>query len=117
MSNEKIHSLLGLCARARKLVTGEELVIKEVRTGKVKLVIMANDASERTKKTVRNKCSFYEVPLQEFGERTALGQAIGKEARVIIGISDAGFAKSLKKLIAEHVSEFGGYVDGENSRP
>jgi ribosomal protein L7Ae-like RNA K-turn-binding protein len=43
-------SLLGLCARARMLVTGEELVIKGVRNKSVALVIVANDASDGTKK-------------------------------------------------------------------
>lgn len=49
-TKDRILNLLGLAMRARKLVTGEELVINEVRRGKVRLVILSEDASLNTKK-------------------------------------------------------------------
>lgn len=50
MSHIQWLSLLGLAARARKLVTGEELVVKDIRRKNVSLVLLANDASELTSK-------------------------------------------------------------------
>ena len=40
MNQPQWSSLLGLAYRARKVITGEELVIKEVRSGKAKLVLL-----------------------------------------------------------------------------
>lgn len=48
--NEQWISFLGLANRARKLISGEELVVREVRKQKAKLVLLASDASENTKK-------------------------------------------------------------------
>ncbi|EUJ60930.1 ribosomal protein L7Ae family [Listeria fleischmannii FSL S10-1203] len=48
--NDKALALLGLANRAKKLTTGEELVLKAVRREKAKLVIIAEDISERTAK-------------------------------------------------------------------
>lgn len=42
--------LLGLAARARKVVSGEELVVKEIRNNNAKLVILASDASNNSSK-------------------------------------------------------------------
>lgn len=50
MNKEKILQLLGLATRARKVVTGEELVIKEIQKGNAKLVILSSDASQNSRK-------------------------------------------------------------------
>lgn len=47
---EQISNLLGLATRARKTITGEELVVKEIRSQKAKLVVLSNDASKNTAK-------------------------------------------------------------------
>lgn len=47
---EQISNLLGLATRARKTITGEELVVKEIRSKKAKLVVLSNDASKNTAK-------------------------------------------------------------------
>ena len=57
----EIFQLLGMAARARKLITGEELVVKEVRSGNARLVIVSEDASKNTQKKVNDKCNFYNV--------------------------------------------------------
>lgn len=92
-------SLLGLANRARKIISGEELVIKEIRSGRAKLVLMAEDASENTTKKVTDKCNFYQVPLRTVTDRYSLGQAIGKEARVVVAVVDSGFANKLKQVL------------------
>lgn len=79
---------LGLITRARKLVTGEELVVKAIQKKKVYLVIVSEDASHNTKKKLQDKCNFYNVPLYFKGDREIIGRAIGKVERVVIGIED-----------------------------
>ncbi len=48
--NQKFLNLLGLAMRAGKLVTGEELTLKDIRANKAKFVFVAQDASENTRK-------------------------------------------------------------------
>ena len=97
----KIYQLLGLAARARKLTTGEELVVSDIRAKRAKLVILSNDASDNTKKKVSDKCNSYNVEKRAFGNREALGHAIGKESRVVLAVMDSGFAKKLSELLNE----------------
>lgn len=100
MSVEKCLSLLGLAARARKIISGEELVLKEVRSGKAKLVFLADDASDGTKKKITDKCKSYNVEVRMFTNRDHLGASIGKDSRVVVAVLDQGFAKKMKSLLA-----------------
>jgi len=97
---QQILQLLGLAARARMLISGEELVVKEIRN-KAKLVIISSDASDNTMKKIQDKCKSYNVELHVFGDRSDLGHATGKEARVVLAITDGGFAKKLSGLLNE----------------
>ncbi|WP_243386903.1 YlxQ family RNA-binding protein [Bacillus kexueae] len=90
---------LGLANRARKIISGEELVIKEVRNGRAKLVLLSKDASNNTSKKITDKCSYYGVPLVYVESREQLGQAIGKEQRVVVAVLDSGFASKLKTML------------------
>ena len=101
MNQNRWMSLLGLANRARKIISGEELVIKEVRSGRANLVILSKDASANTNKKITDKCKSYNVPICLVENRQDLGQAIGKEARVVVAIMDAGFAKKLSELLDE----------------
>lgn len=87
--------LLGLANRARKVVSGEELVLNEIRKQAAKLVILAADASEATHKKFRDKCKYYKIKCVQVGDREALGQAIGKQQRVVLAVTDEGFAAKL----------------------
>lgn len=88
-------SLLGLARRAGQVVTGEEAVLQTIRTKRARAVILAADASARTKKTVGNKCRFYHVPLLTVPDRIVLGRSIGQPERVLAAVTDDGFAKGL----------------------
>ena len=52
MTGEKIAGALGLCRRAGKMKIGCDTVIESINLGNSKLVIMASDISENTKKKV-----------------------------------------------------------------
>ncbi|MCD8501553.1 MAG: YlxQ family RNA-binding protein [Bacillaceae bacterium] len=99
MSHIQWLSLLGLAARARKLVTGEELVVKDIRRKNVSLVLLANDASELTSKKIIDKCKYYNVNVKVVADRSVLGTAIGKHERVVIGVTDSGFAKKILSIL------------------
>ncbi|ARD49333.1 50S ribosomal protein L7 [Sporosarcina sp. P37] len=106
-----IYQLLGMAARARKIVTGEDLAVQAVRSQNAQLVILSADASKNTMKKLTNKCNTYNVEKHVFGSREDLGHAIGKEARVVLALTDKGFAKKLSELLNDYNR---GWANDEN---
>ncbi len=99
-SNEdKIYSFLGLATRAGKLVSGDDSTLLELRRGNVKLVIVADDASENTKKLFKDKSSYRNVKYVYFSTKLQLGLAIGKAPRAAIGVKDTNFANKIMELM------------------
>ncbi len=56
MKQDNILSLLGIAAKARKVVSGESMTEQAVKESRAYLVVVAKDASENTKKLFRDKC-------------------------------------------------------------
>ena len=100
MNENKIYGYLGLAARGRKLVSGEFMTEKAVKEGSARLVILAEDASDNTKKMFGNICEFYQVPLYTMSNKELLGHAIGKQIRASLAVTDDGLAKAIKKQFA-----------------
>ncbi len=88
---------IGLCSRAGGLITGEEFVLEAIKKQSVLLVFLANDASDNTTKRIKDKTNTYNVDINIDFSTEELSKAIGKENRKVIGITDKGFAKLLKK--------------------
>ena len=105
MTVKKIFSLLGLGNKAGYIASGEFSTEKSVKEGKAELVIVASDASDNTKKMFTNMCTFYDVPLYYFGEKTELGHAIGKEFRASLAVNDRGMAQAIEKHLKSGVFE------------
>lgn len=61
------------------------------------LVLVAEDASENTRKKFRDMCDFYEVPVYVFGDKEELGKYCGKEFRASLAVQDENFAKAIMK--------------------
>lgn len=99
MSSNKVYSMVSLAKKAGKLVSGEFSVDNAGKSGAAKLIILATDASDRTKKSVTDMCRYYEVPCYFYGTKEELGRAIGKENRAQIAITDENFARGLKKIL------------------
>ena len=77
--------------------TGEDTVEKAIQKKEAKLVIIPEDASDNTKKKFQNMCDFYKVPIYFFEDKDTLGHAMGKEFRASLAVTDAGFAKGIRK--------------------
>lgn len=101
MRRNKIYSLLGIAMRGRKLVSGEHQTLEAVKKGSAMLVVIAEDASDNTKKRFSDKCTFYEVPVFRYGTREELGCAIGKDLRSSVCVCDAGLADAIIKQLRE----------------
>ncbi|WP_072526201.1 L7Ae/L30e/S12e/Gadd45 family ribosomal protein [Clostridium sp. Marseille-P3244] len=99
MNRDKILSLIGLAVKAGRCISGEVMTESETKSGKAKLVIVARDASDNTKKKFRDMCKFYRVPICFYGDKDTLGHAMGKEFRASLAILDEGFADGIQKEI------------------
>ncbi len=53
--------MIGLCMAAGGVTVGFDLILGEIRRGRVKFLLIARDASERTRKQLTDKCRYYNV--------------------------------------------------------
>ena len=89
--------MLGIAAKAGSVASGEFSTEKAVKEGRAYLVIVAQDASDNTKKMFSDMCTFYKVPIAFYSDKVSLGHAIGKEFRASLAVLDEGFGKQIQK--------------------
>ncbi|WP_057763738.1 L7Ae/L30e/S12e/Gadd45 family ribosomal protein [Companilactobacillus tucceti] len=94
----KFLGFLGIVLRSGNMVSGTDLTLQGIRNKSVKLVVMANDCSDRTKKDLTNKTEYYKVPLITEFTSYKIKKSIGKD-RKVIGITDLKMAKRLSELM------------------
>ena len=94
---DRMLNMLGLCARAGKLITGEKAVVQAVRGGGAFAVLLDGAASDNAVKAVGQACRTHGVPLART-EPFALGDAIGKPSRMAAAITDGRMAARVMEL-------------------
>jgi ribosomal protein L7Ae-like RNA K-turn-binding protein len=94
---KKAFNLLGIATKSGNIASGEFSTEKAVKEHKAALVIVAEDASDNTKKMFTNMCTYYKVPIFFFGEKNDLGHAMGKEFRASLAVLDRGLANAIEK--------------------
>jgi len=99
INNKKILGLLGLSARARNITFGADSTEQEIEKSNIKLVVIAEDASDRTKKNFIEKCNKYNIPVFFYGSIEEISQAIGKPNKAIIGVKNINMAREIEKII------------------
>lgn len=98
-------SFLGIAKKAGKITVGCDSVMESVTTGRSRLVIMAGDISNNTKKAVLRCAQEYNVHTIIVREtKDELGFAVGKLAAVI-SVDDEGFARGLELRLADDKEE------------
>ena len=98
LNNKKILGLLGLATRARKICFGADSVELQMRKRKVQLVIVAEDASARTKEKFKDLGKEECIPIMIQETIETLSKAIGKSNKAIIGIEDSNIANEICKI-------------------
>lgn len=98
MINNKILGLIGLAARARKVCFGADSVEERINKNKVKMLIVAEDASQRTKDKFNKIAKEKNVPIIIKGEIELLSKAIGKSNKAIIGIEDINLSNEIQRI-------------------
>lgn len=95
----KVYGLLGITAKAGKILSGTDQVLEELVRHKVKLVIIAKDTSEKSIKNMKYYCDKEKVEMIVYGTIDENSKAIGKKNRAVIAIKDANLANSIKGII------------------
>lgn len=94
---DRVLNMLGLCARAGKLITGEKACVQAIRTGGAFAAVLDGAAAQNAVKAVTQACESHGVPLLRTGE-FALGEAIGKPSRMAAAVTDARMAARIIEL-------------------
>ena len=94
--------LLGLAARAGKLVYGTPMVCDALKDKKkIYYVFRAQGCSDNTCKRISDRCKYYGVELidVEF-DICEFARRLGKSGELaVVALCDESFAKGIKKLI------------------
>lgn len=101
---DRLLGAIGLCRRARKLICGTPLICAELhKGGSVCAVLAASDASENTKKKLKDKCKFYGVWLYLLPYTAEqLARAVGKDAPIsAVAVTDAQMYKAVQAGMSE----------------
>lgn len=89
---DKIYSMLGIARKGGKISIGFDVTCSEIKKNKSVLVMVAQDASEKTKKNIQYDCDKYNCKSIEYGEKELLGKCLGKKMVSVLSINDENIA-------------------------
>ena len=99
--DRQISSALSLCMKAGKLKTGDFASEKAMRTKAARLIILAGDASDNTKKKFISKAYYYKIPVYVYGCIAGLSHLTGVVNRAVFAVTDSGFAANIEKQLRD----------------
>jgi ribosomal protein L7Ae-like RNA K-turn-binding protein len=98
---DALAGLLGLGARGRRLVIGVAGVRARLQRGTVAAVVLARDASPRTREKVERLALARRVPVLVGPVAAQLGQSLGRAPVQAVGVEDRALARGLLRLAEE----------------
>ena len=99
--DRQIYSALSLCMKAGKLKTGDFAAEKAMREKEARLIILAGDASDNTKKKYINKAFYYKIPVYIYGCIDDLSHLTGVVNRAVFAVTDSGFAANIERRLRD----------------
>ena len=97
--HDKVYSFLGLIQKSGLISSGDDTVERDIKKHTCKLLVIAEDSSENTRKRFENMAKHHNVKYIYFGTKGELGGSIGKGERAVISIRDENLSKGfLNKL-------------------
>lgn len=98
----KLLNLIGLAKKAGKLEVGEEPVGAAARSKHARLILIASDAADNTRRRALHfgeagECICLEIPPT----KEDLGRALGRTSCALLALTDIGFAEAVAKKLAE----------------
>ena len=107
MANNGVTFALGLAQKAGKLASGDYAVRSALKNGKAKLLLVAADAAENSKKDMYFMAEMSDTPVVECLTRDELGWAIGKAKRTAVVVLDNSFVNMINNRPDFHKSVTG----------
>ncbi|MGM9661675.1 MAG: L7Ae/L30e/S12e/Gadd45 family ribosomal protein [Oscillospiraceae bacterium] len=103
---DNILRLIGLAKRGGNLEAGEEPVGAAARARDARVILVAEDAAENTRRRVRHfadagQCLWLSVPY----DKDALGRSVGRTSCAMLAITDVGLASAIVQKLAERDPE------------
>lgn len=98
---DKVLSMIGMAKRAGKTSAGGFLCERAIKDKSAKLVVLAEDISENSAKSIMNTCKHYNVRYVTYGDKDSLGTFTGGGDRAVVSINDDNFAEAVLKKLAE----------------
>ncbi len=101
-NKERLLGMIGLCAKAGKLVFGTNMVCEHMRAKKkMFLLLEASDTSENTHKKLCDKSSFYGIKIVKLSyDGEALAKITGKTGSLaVVGITDENLGGAVLGLL------------------
>lgn len=103
LETNRAKTLIGLARRAGYAAAGEFSATKALEAGKAHLVLLAEDASENTKKKFRDKAAYRRVAVCIWLSKAELGRILGLGERSVAVITDKAMAASVRELIEDQI--------------
>ena len=100
--SEQVLRLLGLGLRARRVVVGVSGTRAELQAGKLACVVLAADATARTRDKVERLARAKGIPVVAGPGADDMGNGLGRPAVQAVGVKDPALARG---LIAASASE------------
>ena len=97
----KVMSYLGFAAKARKIVNGYNTCIFMMEKRRVKLLVLAEDLAENSKKKMVSAAQKHAVPYKIYGTMDEISQITGTSGKGIFAITDDNFASVILKEIEQ----------------
>ncbi len=91
----KAYSMIGIARKGGNISIGFDVTCLDIKDNKSKLVLIATDASDKTKKNIQFICDKYNIKYVEFGEKEILGKNLGKKVVSVLSIKDSNIASYL----------------------
>ena len=98
---DKALSMIGMARRANKVYTGSDKCTEAIRKKSAKLVIIARDASDNTKKALTDACRHYGVQYIEYGTMAEIGHITSSPVTAAAAVTDDNFAKAISDRVTE----------------
>ena len=100
--NAPVLNLLGIALRGGNLTVGEEPVEAVARARDARLLILASDAADNTRRRIQHfadagQCIWVRVPFT----KAELGQTLGRSAVAVCAVTDIGLAAAVAHKLAD----------------
>lgn len=96
---QRLNGLLGLTCRAGQMILGGDLALRAVRADQAMMVLLDVNASEGTKKKLRDACAFRQLPCFEL-EAGVLGRSCGQPDRIAAAVKPGSLGKQIEMLLS-----------------